>query len=425
QRQEEEELQMKPVTAVQRQGETGSGGGEISADIEQSIQSARVAGQPLADNVRTPMENAFGTDFSGVKVHTDSQSDTLNQSLQARAFTTGQDIFFRQGEYNPGGSGGQELLAHELTHVVQQTGGGQLQRSPRNDKAQQEQAHEADSTDTASHQSPSTAETHSSHESVSTFRLTARIRRAETPIMNSERLTAHSEPSIVNSDSLPGEEHVETEEKPEDPEEMAQITITDKLTPALTYNATITHGGITPGAREFGLTNWTANVSGLNVKTVPSAFEVTATVNCPIKWEVHSLGRTDIDDSLSAAITKANYPTVASDLTPNMSSDGGRPPRTKFWAQDLTEQHEKYHADEFKTYGQASFTLAQTWLGTQTANSAAKAKELVKKIPGRMRTNLIATYVPNCETRAYGDGAPHYKKRADEVSLNGAAGKYK
>ncbi|MBR8841045.1 MAG: DUF4157 domain-containing protein [Stigonema ocellatum SAG 48.90 = DSM 106950] len=79
-----------------------------------------------ADNTgfnRVQMVQAFGTDFSGVKVHTDSRSDHLNKSVQARAFTTGQDIFFRQGEYSPGSHSGQELLAHELTHVVQQNGG--------------------------------------------------------------------------------------------------------------------------------------------------------------------------------------------------------------------------------------------------------------------------------------------------------------
>ncbi|MBE8991324.1 DUF4157 domain-containing protein [Nostoc sp. LEGE 12450] len=47
----------------------------------------------------------------------------LSFDIQARAFTTGEDVFFRQGEYNPGSQGGQELLAHELTHVVQQNGG--------------------------------------------------------------------------------------------------------------------------------------------------------------------------------------------------------------------------------------------------------------------------------------------------------------
>jgi hypothetical protein len=77
---------------------------------------------PLAENLQRSMGKAMGADFSGVKVHTDSQSDQLNKSIQARAFTTGQDVFFRQGEYNPGSRGGQELLAHELTHVVQQNG---------------------------------------------------------------------------------------------------------------------------------------------------------------------------------------------------------------------------------------------------------------------------------------------------------------
>ncbi|MEO1094778.1 MAG: DUF4157 domain-containing protein [Cyanobacteria bacterium J06638_28] len=113
---EEEELQMEPLR--QRRSD---GGGVASTDVESAIESARGQGQSLGSEVRNSMEQAFGTDFSSVKVHTDSQSDQLNNSIQSRAFTTGQDIFFRQGEYQPGNPGGQELLAHELTHVVQQT----------------------------------------------------------------------------------------------------------------------------------------------------------------------------------------------------------------------------------------------------------------------------------------------------------------
>lgn len=90
-------------------------------NLGSSIQSARVSGQPLADTIRQPMEQAFGTDFSGVKIHTDSIADNLSQSIQARAFTTGKNIFFKQGEYNPSSKQGQELLAHELTHVIQQS----------------------------------------------------------------------------------------------------------------------------------------------------------------------------------------------------------------------------------------------------------------------------------------------------------------
>ncbi|MEH2399277.1 eCIS core domain-containing protein [Nostoc sp.] len=123
---DESELQMKPM--VQRRAEARI---NAAPDIEASINQARGGGQPMADNIRHPMEVAFSTDFSGVKVHTDSQSDQLNRSIQARAFTTGQDVFFRQGEYNPGSRGGQELLAHELTHVVQQNGGA-VQRSSLN-----------------------------------------------------------------------------------------------------------------------------------------------------------------------------------------------------------------------------------------------------------------------------------------------------
>lgn len=126
---EEEELQMKPMVQFQADGEMAA-----SSDLEASIQQARGSGQPLSDRIREPMEQAFGADFSGVKVHADATSERLNQSIQAKAFTTGTDIFFRQGAYNPGSRGGQELIAHELTHVVQQNAGivqqGQAQTLP-------------------------------------------------------------------------------------------------------------------------------------------------------------------------------------------------------------------------------------------------------------------------------------------------------
>ncbi|MHC5726155.1 MAG: eCIS core domain-containing protein [Nostoc sp.] len=125
---DEEELQMK----TQVQCREAIAGGEASTDLTSAINSERGGGQAIADNIREPMEQAFGADFSGVKVHTDGQSDQLNQSIQARAFTTGQDVFFRQGEYNPGSRGGQELLAHELTHVVQQSGGVKHKKIQRN-----------------------------------------------------------------------------------------------------------------------------------------------------------------------------------------------------------------------------------------------------------------------------------------------------
>jgi hypothetical protein len=105
--------------------QVGAAGGESDmAAVERSIDQARGGGQGMDHATQTRMESAFGANFSGVRIHADSRADALSQSLSARAFTTGTDVFFREGEYSPGTSGGRELLAHELTHVVQQNGDG-------------------------------------------------------------------------------------------------------------------------------------------------------------------------------------------------------------------------------------------------------------------------------------------------------------
>jgi hypothetical protein len=110
---EEEELQTKE--GLDHPPKDGS-------NLESRINKQRGGGQSLHKSTRDFFESRFGYDFSQVRVHTDTESDNLNRDLNARAFTTGEDIFFRRGEYNPGSSNGRELLAHELTHVVQQTG---------------------------------------------------------------------------------------------------------------------------------------------------------------------------------------------------------------------------------------------------------------------------------------------------------------
>ncbi|MEO1589683.1 MAG: DUF4157 domain-containing protein [Cyanobacteria bacterium J06632_22] len=94
--------------------------GPASHEFEQSLNQARSGGGPLEPKIQTKMESAMGADFSRVKVHTDAHADQLSRSIQAKAFTTGNDVFFKQGAYSPGSRSGQELLAHELTHVVQQ-----------------------------------------------------------------------------------------------------------------------------------------------------------------------------------------------------------------------------------------------------------------------------------------------------------------
>ncbi len=73
--------------------------------------------------MRAETEGHLGVDLSAVRVHTDSAAATLNRAVQAEAFTTGTDVFFSPGRYDPSTPAGRGLLAHELTHVVQQSSG--------------------------------------------------------------------------------------------------------------------------------------------------------------------------------------------------------------------------------------------------------------------------------------------------------------
>ncbi|MCK9494453.1 MAG: DUF4157 domain-containing protein [Dehalococcoidia bacterium] len=130
---EEEELQMKRLDRAADEDElqmsrldrdaapeVGMDGGSVSAETSGMVESARGGGSALAPDVRREMEGHFGADFSGVRVHQGAEASDLNSRLSARAFTTGSDIFVGQGGLNAGSRGGKELLAHELTHVVQQ-----------------------------------------------------------------------------------------------------------------------------------------------------------------------------------------------------------------------------------------------------------------------------------------------------------------
>jgi hypothetical protein len=115
---EEEALRMKPEA-----GGMGPQGGQVPPDVEAAIRRARGGGQPLEGALQEQMSARLGHDLSGVRVHTDAEADGLNHQLSAIAFTTGPDIFFMRGAYAPSSSSGRELIAHELSHVVQQSQG--------------------------------------------------------------------------------------------------------------------------------------------------------------------------------------------------------------------------------------------------------------------------------------------------------------
>jgi hypothetical protein len=96
---------------------------ETTPDLESRINAIRGAGQPLAESERAFFEPRFGRDFSQVRVHTDAQAAETARAVNAQAFTVGQDVVFGAGQYARAIEIGRQLLAHELTHVVQQSNG--------------------------------------------------------------------------------------------------------------------------------------------------------------------------------------------------------------------------------------------------------------------------------------------------------------
>lgn len=101
---------------IQRQANGEGGTGEVASDFTSRLG----AGAPLDTASRAYFEPRFGHDFGNVRIHDGPQADRAAASVQARAFTVGRDVVFAAGEHDPGSEGGKRLLAHELTHVVQQ-----------------------------------------------------------------------------------------------------------------------------------------------------------------------------------------------------------------------------------------------------------------------------------------------------------------
>jgi Domain of unknown function (DUF4157) len=92
----------------------------VLPQVETQIQSMRGGGQPLPDTTRGFFESRMGYDLSGVRIHADAQAGEVAGHLNAQAFAIGQDVFFNTGRYEPQTHQGKWLLAHELTHTVQQ-----------------------------------------------------------------------------------------------------------------------------------------------------------------------------------------------------------------------------------------------------------------------------------------------------------------
>ncbi|MEM6725540.1 MAG: DUF4157 domain-containing protein, partial [Bacteroidota bacterium] len=128
----EETIQPKAVNAPVAQAST---------HVENQLKRSKGKGEPLPKTTKTQMESGFGADFSKVRVHTDTSAIQMNQSLNAQAFTHGSDIYFGAGKYQPGSTEGDRLLAHELTHTIQQ--GATVKRKTKPESAAQQEEQKA------------------------------------------------------------------------------------------------------------------------------------------------------------------------------------------------------------------------------------------------------------------------------------------
>ncbi|WP_163397784.1 eCIS core domain-containing protein [Flavobacterium fluviatile] len=110
-KEDEKELQMSPAAAANPSD---------GPNIESKLNSSKGGGSPLSGKIKTEMESGIGADFSNVRIHNDANAVQMNKQLGAQAFATGNNIYFNEGKYNPNSHDGRHLLAHELTHTVQQ-----------------------------------------------------------------------------------------------------------------------------------------------------------------------------------------------------------------------------------------------------------------------------------------------------------------
>ncbi|MBN2635898.1 MAG: DUF4157 domain-containing protein [Prolixibacteraceae bacterium] len=131
QKQDDEEEELLQAKSVEDEEDVmmKADGNSVDYDtsVEQFIQDKKGSGKPLDPNIKSEMEQGFGADFSGVKIHNDNESAQANQKIGAHAFTTGNDIFFNDGKYRPNSESGKKLIAHELTHTLQQGASSKVQ----------------------------------------------------------------------------------------------------------------------------------------------------------------------------------------------------------------------------------------------------------------------------------------------------------
>lgn len=207
----------------------------------------------------------------------------------------------------------------------------------------------------------------------------------------------------------------------------------DSIAANLTYSGPI--GKVNPPQNpgQFGKTSPLIAVNKSTANYENRVFKVELVVENKISYWVHGGGRTNVASDSDPSLTQTNYTTAVSDLTPsptavkNATTDlyKNQPPRTKFWAEDLTIKHECFHADEDVKFGRQGAVIGRDWLNTQTASTYDDIGPMLHTVAVKVAAKIDQEMaVPGSENRAYNDGAPSYTARAQAIKTKGDANGY-
>jgi pyrrolidone-carboxylate peptidase len=346
------------------------------------------SGKPLGTALRQDMEQRLGHDFSRVRVHSGAAAEQSAQEVNANAYTVGHNVVFGAGQFAPGTDAGRRLIAHELTHVVQQAG-------------------------------------------------TARLPSDQTGSPPSN--AAPSNPYLQRDKASPPQSQ---------PSGTCQAaTLADQFKPTNTWGGKTWDPQL--GITEFGSTSKLAANFGFDACKEGGLWRFHLNkLEVMITSKVQPQGfRTNVASASDTEVTHDKVPTILRDLRPNRKVTF-RPGcgndkyddkvttysvRSTFWNRQFVERHEAFHRKNWEAMYRAELVKAEGKVRSHTVpeKDAADSSSAVAKARTDLDTYLIAAYLDACkayspqqESRAYDDGAPMYQKLVDEINARAVKEKW-
>jgi hypothetical protein len=207
-------------------------------------------------------------------------------------------------------------------------------------------------------------------------------------------------------------------------------TVTTKHDPvngALNLGSQIARGGVTIGADNFGeeRAQYKADNIHFTADAARKVVNISARMLLDIHWDVNSHGKTHISGPTDAAVTSTTWRAIADDLRPDGT---GRPTRATYWAQDLTERHEQFHASDDISRARIFLPTAQAFVSAQTVDTSKDINPQVSAHIEQARTQVEADgwayYGTGGENRAYADGKAQYQARTAAIEARAKTEKW-